>query len=246
MGTAWTYRRLDRIEIAWRSGDAAARLRAHFHETDQIAALAVGRRRIRVERAVFDLGPGDALFIPRRTVHQGDGGRFTAVNVYLNLADSPSSLRDVGPLVLRGALCPTGDALLDALPPPALRALVARLADAVAQTAGSRETPAARWPAPGDPPDIGIADDIDVRRAAAALGIRRETFVRRFSRRMHMPPAAYGRQCRLNHARDLLAANVPPAGAASETGFADQSHLGRWFRATFGTTPATYRHSPVG
>ena len=37
-----------------------------------------------------------------------------------------------------------------------------------------------------------------------------------------------------------LAAGIPPADAAVECGFADQAHLGRWFRRVHGITPAAY------
>ena len=36
-------------------------------------------------------------------------------------------------------------------------------------------------------------------------------------------------------------ADLPPVEAASASGFADQSHLGRWFRRAYGLTPAAYR-----
>jgi len=77
--------------------------------------------------------------------------------------------------------------------------------------------------------------------AAAAWGLSREGFTRRFVRATGMPPAAYRRVLRLNHARALLGAGVAPAAAAAEAGFSDQSHLGRAFRAAFGATPASYR-----
>ncbi|WP_262927263.1 helix-turn-helix domain-containing protein [Phytohalomonas tamaricis] len=38
-----------------------------------------------------------------------------------------------------------------------------------------------------------------------------------------------------------MAVGKSPATVASELGFADQSHLGRWFRRAYGLTPAHYR-----
>ncbi|NER62084.1 AraC family transcriptional regulator, partial [Pseudomonas sp. MAFF212428] len=41
--------------------------------------------------------------------------------------------------------------------------------------------------------------------------------------------------------RRQLAAGQRPAQVALDLGFADQSHLGRWFVRAYGLTPAQYR-----
>lgn len=78
---------------------------------------------------------------------------------------------------------------------------------------------------------------------AGALGIARETLGRRCRRLTGMTPSAFRLMGRLNRARALLRSGEQPAAAAAEAGFADQSHLGRHFRAAFGTTPAAYRRA---
>lgn len=51
-------------------------------------------------------------------------------------------------------------------------------------------------------------------------------------------------QCRrLERAGQLLRSGLSMAAAAHEAGFADQSHLGRVFRRTFGTTPSAWHRS---
>ncbi|MCK1711279.1 helix-turn-helix domain-containing protein [Bradyrhizobium sp. 143] len=52
-----------------------------------------------------------------------------------------------------------------------------------------------------------------------------------------MSPGAFRAMHRLNDARELLRRGESIAGVAAETGFADQSHLGRFFRRAFGITP---------
>lgn len=81
--------------------------------------------------------------------------------------------------------------------------------------------------------------------AAAQVGMSREGYSRAFAARHGMPPGAYRRAASLNAARALLREGEGIAAAAAATGFADQSHLGRWFRRAFGTTPGRYRRGPV-
>jgi len=47
----------------------------------------------------------------------------------------------------------------------------------------------------------------------------------------------------LGAARALLARGIAPAEVAAQVGFADQSHLGRWFKRAYRITPAKYLHS---
>jgi AraC-like DNA-binding protein len=58
---------------------------------------------------------------------------------------------------------------------------------------------------------------------------------RQFRDRYGVAPSAYLRQLRLREAR-RLAAGAAIAEVAFATGFADQSHLTRWFRRTYGIT----------
>ena len=64
---------------------------------------------------------------------------------------------------------------------------------------------------------------------------------RAFKAAFGIAPHAYLVQLRLARARQLLASGQPPARVAMTLGFADQSHMGRWFRRAYGLTPAHYR-----
>ncbi|MCP6275069.1 helix-turn-helix domain-containing protein, partial [Klebsiella pneumoniae] len=64
---------------------------------------------------------------------------------------------------------------------------------------------------------------------------------RAFKAAFGLAPHAYLVQLRLSRARRLLADGLSPAETAAALGFADQSHLGRWFRRAYGLTPAAYR-----
>lgn len=73
-------------------------------------------------------------------------------------------------------------------------------------------------------------------------------FLRTFRDETGLPPHAYLTQIRIREAERLLRAGYSPSLAAAETGFADQSHLTRWFRRIVGTTPAAFQRelSPAG
>jgi AraC-like DNA-binding protein len=83
--------------------------------------------------------------------------------------------------------------------------------------------------------------DIGLDQLAAATGVDRFRLTRAFKAAYGMAPHAYLVQLRLAMARRLLARGERPASVATSLGFADQSHLGRWFVRAYGLTPASYR-----
>lgn len=84
-------------------------------------------------------------------------------------------------------------------------------------------------------------DDLTAEDLARAAGGSRFTVYRSFRERYGMAPSDYQRQLRLREARTRIAAGRPIGEVAGETGFADQSHLTRWFGRYFGITPRAYR-----
>jgi len=83
--------------------------------------------------------------------------------------------------------------------------------------------------------DIGL-DDL-----AQAAGVDRFRLTRAFKAAFGLAPHAYLIQLRLTRARRLLAQGEVPVNVAAALGFADQSHLGRWFQRAYRMTPADYR-----
>lgn len=83
--------------------------------------------------------------------------------------------------------------------------------------------------------DIGL-DDL-----ARETGVDRFRLTRAFKAAFGIAPHAYLIQLRLAKARQLLARGELPVSVAAALGFADQSHLGRWFQRAYRMTPADYR-----
>ncbi|MEF3110469.1 AraC family transcriptional regulator [Raoultella sp. WB_B2P2-3] len=77
---------------------------------------------------------------------------------------------------------------------------------------------------------------------AKVSGIDRFRLSRQFKAAFGQSPHAYLVRLRLRTARGLLARGFAPSLVASQTGFADQSHLGRWFRRAYRMSPAAFQN----
>lgn len=85
-----------------------------------------------------------------------------------------------------------------------------------------------------------VEEDIGLDDLAASCEVDRFRLTRAFKASFGLAPHAYLIQLRLARARQLLAAGALPADVAHTLCFADQSHLGRWFRRAYGLTPSHY------
>lgn len=91
------------------------------------------------------------------------------------------------------------------------------------------------------------ADPLSLNEIADAIGVEPERLARGFRRAYGESLGDYLRRVRVNAAARLLATTDEPISAvAGEVGFADQSHLTRWFSRYLETTPGRYRGSSRG
>jgi AraC-like DNA-binding protein len=84
------------------------------------------------------------------------------------------------------------------------------------------------------------ARNVSLEDLAGVCGLSRYHLIRVFREAVGLPPHAYLTGVRLRRAKELLAAGVPVGEVATEVGFADQSHLTRRFKGTFGITPGRF------
>jgi AraC-like DNA-binding protein len=91
--------------------------------------------------------------------------------------------------------------------------------------------------------DARFREKVTLQDASLALHAHPAHMVRAFSREFGISPHQYVTGRRVDLARGLLLDGVPPALAAAEAGFYDQSHLTRHFTRAVGTSPARYARS---
>jgi len=215
-------------------------------------------------RALQVSTPGKAFLLEPEEVHDGDSATaegFTYAMLYLPREWVTDGLESLGRKPppggeLRFASTLTGDPRLvrtiaDAFQAlharefrmarhEALDALLALLAGHVDARPGLPDCPR-RARAARDCLRDHLREDLGLDDLARAAGTDRFSLTRLFRKHFGLPPHAYLVQLRLCAARDLLGRGASPADVAADVGFADQSHLGRWFRRAYGLTPARYR-----
>ncbi|MEI8633980.1 AraC family transcriptional regulator [Vibrio sp. PP-XX7] len=86
-----------------------------------------------------------------------------------------------------------------------------------------------------------LAQDISVDDIAHTVNMSKFHFIRLFRCQFGITPHQYVLNCRINLARKNLEAGFSPSHVALESGFADSSHLNRYFKRVFGMTPKQYQ-----
>jgi AraC-like DNA-binding protein len=82
------------------------------------------------------------------------------------------------------------------------------------------------------------AERITLDELAVISGLSRYHLVRSFSRLYGLPPHAYQNALRVAAAREGIRSGIPPSKL--DLGFADQSHLSRYFKRAMVLTPGRY------
>jgi AraC-like DNA-binding protein len=84
------------------------------------------------------------------------------------------------------------------------------------------------------------ARTVTIRELADAAGLSTFHLIRVFRASFGLPPYKYLEQVRIQQARRLIRQGFPLTHVVHATGFADQSHLTRYFKRIVGVTPGTY------
>jgi len=91
--------------------------------------------------------------------------------------------------------------------------------------------------------DEECSGSLRLRDLSMLAGVSPTRLLRAFAAAYGLSPHRYQQSCRIARARKLIAAGMPLAEVASACGYADQSHLNRWFLRIHGTTPGRFRRA---
>lgn len=240
----------------------------HWHDSYLIGFTEQGVQQFHCRRALFSSVPGQTFFLEPGDIHDGHAptpGGFTYSTLYLE----PAWLEKALPALFEQAPAdclpgvprtqPDDPGLLPCIA-NALQALrdgePRMVRDAALDTLLERISRSLHWRQrlSGNPQIASVAlrardylhahfhENIGLDELAQVCGVDRFRLSRAFKAAFGIAPHGYLIQLRLVRARRLLAIGTSPADVASDLGFADQSHLGRWFRRANGLTPGAYRN----
>ena len=237
-------------EVAYEPGLLQAR---HAHQETTITLVVAGSLRETVGRTQEIARALSIVVKPGDTEHADQFGEWGARTVQIGLTEQAAAeLRDWEPCARTWRWTHAGPAV------PAFLRLLALLRahpddDAVIDR-GVTDVLASLRTVPDDsrrdPPAWlrGVREEIDdagtgvrVRDLAARAGVHPVYLARQFRRFFGSSVVSYLQRQRVTRAADLIASSsLPLSAVAFQTGFADQSHLSRSFRAGTGFTPGVY------
>jgi AraC-like DNA-binding protein len=237
----------------------------HWHDSYLVGITLAGTQQFHCRRERHRSHPGDAFLLEPGEIHDGDApveGGFTYLTFYLDeqwLTKTLHGLYDTVPgsyslhfaqtLTREPQLVRSIGETFTALHSDEMKIVQQSTMDGLLAQITShchwrKRLPshrARRWPIARDYLYAHIGDNIGLSDLARETGTDRFTLTRCFKREFHLAPHAWLIQLRLAKARQCLARGEQPVDVAAALGFADQSHLGRWFQRAYRISPAHYR-----
>jgi len=241
----------------------------HVHETFAIGTIEAGCEVWHARGRRMYASAGDVVFNHPFDVHDGlpyDGGyryrmSYPTIELMREIAASLAGREDVGtpffhePMVHDpegAAIFAAAHRLLDdgrdmlAGEEGLLRAYaycVAKHADLSVREIGREQGPVAFAKTMLE---VRYDEDLSLAEIARGCGLPRHHLIRAFRRETGLTPHAYLVDIRVRRARERLRRGEAPGAVAAATGFCDQAHLTRAFKARLGVTPGAFRAAHTG
>ncbi|MEM7206021.1 MAG: AraC family transcriptional regulator [Planctomycetota bacterium] len=247
-------------ECLYRPG---SRLPVHAHARTVLCVALQGQFREHCEGRAVDVLPGDVLLRPANCTHENafvHGPQRSLVvelsaDEYAHDAEltralsTPQLLRSRRAAALGRGLARAWSGLANAANRLDIEAAILQLlAECVRQPARRRGSAPPAWL---NTVVTRIRAEFHREVSLAALaddaGVHRVHLARTFRRHQGRTIGAYVRHLRLGWVEEqLLTTDRAIADLAAAAGFADQSHMARWFRAEYGLSPSALRRSASG
>lgn len=232
----------------------------HRHDTYAVGFTMRGVQAFRYRGAATHSVPGQVFVLHPDELHDGRAGTGDGFHyriLYVEPALIGNALADAGRSLPFAREAVSDDARLAAAILPALAdldgpldelrrdAVVQGLADALAalDPAGRRAVSARHREAvrrARERLDAGIETGVASSELEAAAGLSRYEVARQFRACLGTSPHRYLVLRRLDRARALIRGGAALSEAAAASGFADQSHMTRQFRSTYGLPPGRW------
>ncbi len=220
------------LEVSDWVGMQSPALSAHVHDEAQLSIVYSGCRRFRIGAATYSLRAGDMILIPAGVPHASVGIQEVETRSRDIFLDSSQASIELGDRLIIGAI---------QKPPLRQEHTVEEFLFDLLSGRTRRETALCPVDLPFEIIETVKSTSMRVSEIAKSATLSREGFIRKFTREIGMTPLSFRLAHKAARARALLRSAVPPAAAAYEAGFADQSHLGRTFKQRFGTSPAKFQ-----
>ncbi len=232
----------------------------HRHDTYALGVTLGGIQTFQYRGESRYSTPGSIIIIHPDEVHDGGAGTEATLRyrmMYLQPERLIAALGDnggalpfiaapvVGDVALRQAI---GEAVMDldgGIDELALDDILTRIAEGLSRHAGmpgkvgSRSAKRAVFEAAGYLRE-NLDRPVGSQELESVSGLDRFTLARQFRKILGTSPHRYILMRRLEQARRMIAAGHSLAGAALDTGFADQAHFSRHFKRAYGVTPGRW------
>ena len=235
----------------------------HFHEHYVLGVVANGRRFLTCKNKKYTINAGDlVLFNPldnhaceqvddkaldwrclniekdvmRRTVAEITGRDYLPVftSTVICQSDAASALLDLHEMIMGETKDFKKEEIFYFLIEQLISNYTTPTTEALSQVSGEIQ-------AACDYMERNYAETITLADLSRVSGLNKYTLLRNFTMQRGITPYQYLSTIRVDKAKKLLQAGVPPIEAALQSGFTDQSHFTRFFKNFIGLTPKLYQ-----
>jgi AraC-like DNA-binding protein len=220
----------------------------HFHDSYSFGLILRGVERCNIQKSRHFFEPGTVPLFNPGEVHDGgpateSGWSYRMVYVDPSLVEGERAFPGAArrdPVALRRV-----QQLFDAIDFGSVLGIEESLESALSTLLGVRANSAASplLDRVRQRIDADCCETLRLRELCLLAGVSPTRLLRTFEAAYGLTPHRYQQSRRIAKAKKMIAAGMPLAEIATACGYADQTHLNRWFLRVHGTTPGRFRRA---